>query len=281
MLSRLLLAAVAAAAAQAAAAAHCPPPLRSAVNATVDPAKVPWFWMVLDRRGGLSYTYVPKAMSTSLRTIMNAREAGKGGCRNRLRDRCAEVKKTPALRAENITRMTRFFVLRDPFERLLSAYHNSATNEFIHVGRCITPKDCTFEEFVNELARHKLEAGNLDFNEHFKPQVEIARFASMHYHYVFRMSCRAHVDCIYRGLLGTSLVQLNAREKCTPTAHRACSAPKPTRKADVIRAEDQFPPHVVRAFMTMYKEDVDVWKATECTGPHCDCTPTTADKLAL
>jgi hypothetical protein len=36
-----------------------PPPLCSAVNATVDPAKVPWFWMVLDRRGGLSFTYVP------------------------------------------------------------------------------------------------------------------------------------------------------------------------------------------------------------------------------
>jgi hypothetical protein len=53
-----------------AAAAHCPPPLCSAVNATVDPAKVPWFWMALDWRGGLSYTYVPKEIIAPRKLVM-------------------------------------------------------------------------------------------------------------------------------------------------------------------------------------------------------------------
>lgn len=243
-------------------AAACPPPLRSAAGATVLPQSAPWRWIAVDRSRALSYTFVPKVMCTSLRTIMNAHMKGRGGCKHA---RCAEVRTNPGLRKQaNLTELTRFVIIRDPFDRLVSAYHNSATNQYIHAGRCTSAQNCSFAEFVQAIAmKARRSGGSLDFNEHFKLQVDIAAFSSMRYHHVFRMTCPRHVECIYRGLLNSSQVHLNR---------------SPQR---VATFEKLFTSDVLRTFMSLYRRDVDLWRAAECVGPWCECTPSTADRLLV
>jgi hypothetical protein len=240
--------------------AVCPPPLPSAETATVLSRRAPWFWVVIDFARSLSYTCVPKVMCSSIRRIMNANA---GPCR--ARNRCAEVRRNHRLQQVNLTAVTRFVVMRDPFDRLVSAYYNSATNRFIFVGRCKTPKDCTFAEFVAALALEKRKRGNLNFNEHFMLQVDIAQFHSMHYHYILRMSCAKHLECIYKGLLNTT--QVHANKSARPTSEQAASK------------ESMFTPDVLRTVLELYQRDLDMWKLTECTGPSCECTPTTADRI--
>jgi hypothetical protein len=65
----------------------------------------------------LEYTFAPKVMCTSLRSIMNERMAGTCSGHN-----CSMYRFNPRLRKGfNLAAMTRFFIMCDPFERLVSA----------------------------------------------------------------------------------------------------------------------------------------------------------------
>lgn len=247
----------------------CPAPRQSAVGAAIDPAVVPWPFMVISLPRKVAVTGIPKVMISSVRSILN-REATENGCTQK---RCAEARRIPRLmRMANLTEFTRVVVIRDPLERLVSAYFNSDENEFIYAGRCRNTRRCTFEQFVEAIYAGRQVQGkwNTLKNEHFTPQAQIARFARMHYHYVLRMSSPEDLDCFFRNLLGAS-----SKVRVNRSAKGAAEDPF----VRLGRLRPLFTNHTVNRILSLYEEDLNVWAVSE--RPGAAHVPSLADVVPL
>jgi len=150
-------------------------------------------WKVVSKQRNLVVNYIPKVMCTSIRNAMNVME-----CHNKT-IRCAEAKTDRYIRSIDVSNMTRVIMFRDPFERARSAYLNSADSEFIYVPSCRSSWECTFAEWVDRIYRDPPAAF---VNNHSRPQVQIAQFDKMHYHYYLRMSSPIDQDFFWNVLLG-------------------------------------------------------------------------------
>lgn len=105
----------------------------------------------------------------------------------------------PFLRTINVSNMTRVVILRDPFERALSAYQNAATNKWISVPGCQGPQQCSFDVWVTRIYRYRQRAFR---NNHTRPQAQIAQVDRMHYHYYLRMSSPVDQEFFWHELVG-------------------------------------------------------------------------------
>lgn len=249
----------------------CPAPRRSALGARIDRAQVPWFNIIVSKKRKVAVTGIAKAMISSVRAIAN-REAAASGCKA---SRCAEARMNRSLQSEiEISAYTRAVMLRDPFERLASAYFDSADNPYIAVGACPSSRACSLDKFVSELW-HNWESARR--NEHFTPQAEHARMGAMRYHYVLRMSSAADIACLLEGLLGGSR---DTHANQSPGGGGSGGSARDRR--DKLRAlAGNFTPRAVERAARLYERDVALWRATE---PACDSRrahgPSLADMLA-
>jgi hypothetical protein len=167
------------------------------------------YWLVISKHLNLAVTIVPKVMCSSIRTVLNTLE-----CSNP-QDRCAEVRTNrKLLSTTNVSNMTRIAFVRDPFERALSAYRNSLHNRFIHISKCNTSRDCTFEEWVKQLAKRPQDSFA---NEHFLPQKRVLQLDQMQYDYIFRLSSASDQHFFWNNLCKRNeSVQVNTAQKEVP-----------------------------------------------------------------
>ena len=91
--------------------------------------------------------------------------------------RCAEARMNPSLKVNRTNYLveqnyTTVLVLRDPFERALSAYTNSDWNQMIYIdgSQCSDTKSCTFEEWVDALQLYLLRIQRQIMNQDLKQQ---------------------------------------------------------------------------------------------------------------
>ena len=174
------------------------------------------YWLVVSNIRKVATTIVPKVMCTSIRQSMND-----PNCKalNDTNLRCAEARTNSDVNNIDFDQnnYTTFVMIRDPFERAYSAYSNSVKNQFIHLEVCQNHTQCTFEEWVDELAngggnlsrnnknnttgsnKYELvvimpDENKLFRNEHFKAQTTIAQMDLMHYHYRLRLSSKIDVN---------------------------------------------------------------------------------------
>lgn len=160
----------------------------------------------------------------------------------------------------------------DPFERAYSAYSNAANNAHISIGKCphVKTVDCTFEEWVDELAADPTRAFQ---NEHFRPQVSIIQMSSLHYHYRLRMSSPVDRAFLWDRLLHTHELVANGSSKSQtpPLPHAATttttdggSSPSespPLAAATTVREKfDAIPPRTIDKLARLYHADLQLWK---------------------
>jgi hypothetical protein len=142
--------------------------------------------------------------------------------------------------------MTRVVFLRDPFERALSAYQNSIKNVFIYLNHCKNSTQCTFEEWVDELAATKEVRYKQEQGEHFLPQARMAQINQIHYHYYLRMS--SEVDQYF---FWHSLMQL----KHSVTKNRSAK-----NNSVSERFKKFFPNKTLQQLAEIYREDIELWE---------------------
>jgi len=117
--------------------------------------------------------------------------------------RCAEARRNGNLKKNKMAYLENdnydtVLLLRDPFERAISAYRNSNQNPHIYTKNCRNTTECTFDEWVEDLIHDPRNS-----NEHFVPQHKIAQFDSgIRYKYRLRMSSLTDLDFFFRDLLG-------------------------------------------------------------------------------
>ncbi|OEU11191.1 hypothetical protein FRACYDRAFT_246303 [Fragilariopsis cylindrus CCMP1102] len=127
--------------------------------------------------------------------------------------RCTEARRNPELRYNHSMYLTEdhyttVLIVRDPFERAYSAYKNSDSNTNIYLndggdGVCSNTTNCTFEVWVNKLIHFRQSKNSaVKNNEHFKPQIEIAQFHKIHYHYKLRMTSQIDLTFLFQDLMG-------------------------------------------------------------------------------
>jgi hypothetical protein len=153
----------------------------------------------------LPYT-LSKVMCSSVRDAFNSEC---GGGKN---PRCGEARKNKALDRLDLSTLTRVVILRDPFERVLSAYFNANTNRYIKIpGHCESARLCSLEIWVAHLARLSSPKKQLG-NEHFKQQTEVAQFDKMHYDYKLRLSSKIDQDFFWDELVKMEAVVKNTKK---------------------------------------------------------------------
>ena len=206
------------------------PPGRRARDHTHNP-----YWLVASAKMHLAVTIIPKVMSSSIRAALNTIECGNSSIR------CAETKRTHSV--PNVSNMTRVVFLRDPFERALSAYQNSIKNVHIFLQYCKNSTQCTFEEWVDELAAVKEWAFE---NEHFFPQSRIAQIYHMHYHYYLRLS-----SAVDHHFFWHSLVHLNY----TVMENRSAKS-----NSVLENFKKFFPTKTIQQLAEIYREDIELWE---------------------
>ena len=197
------------------------------------------YWLVVSQKLQLAITIVPKVMCSSIRNALNTLECGPGN------GRCAEVRTNKALRKVNLTQMTRVAVVRDPFERALSAYENSNRNRFIHINRCHNRNVCTFSEWVQELGKNQSETYK---NEHFLPQVNILQLQQMRYDYILRLSSPSDQHFFWNNLC--------KREHSI----KANVAHADTNQTTIYKGLEYFTPEIFQVLSKLYAKDLVLWK---------------------
>jgi len=209
------------------------------------------FWLVTSKTRKIAITIIPKVMCSTIRNTMSitiencTTKTNPGGVR------CAEARRSGQ---KNFTYMeeqnyTTILILRDPFERALSAYHNSGTNPHIYTQHCKSFKDCTFDRWVDDIVdqlKPKVppkRTNEFGGNEHFLPQTRIAQLDEMNYHYLLRMSSRQDLDFFF-GLLGLD------------------SIPEKKNKSKNSNKRTDMPNNrTMSKLASVYKEDLILWQS--------------------
>jgi len=219
----------------------------------VDRRKYRPFWLLVSQKRRLAVTFVPKVMCSSIRSALHKLE-----CKDdiqRTKFRCAEARKNSKLKRDMdlmMSNLTRVVILRDPFERLFSAYSNANNNPYIHLEDCQNKTQCTIVEWVDEMMRNKAFAFR---NEHFKPQAEIAQMHSMHYHYYLRLSSSIDQRFFWNELVGT---EAWVKNKSLPNSTSAGSTEKNGQK--VMEVFASLPKSTLDKIAALYKNDLILWQ---------------------
>jgi len=223
------------------------------------------FWLVASKTEQVAVTIIPKVMCSSIRCALNTIEcADRPGmtpellCDAQRGPRCAEARRNAAVRTANLANYTRVAFFRDPFERSYSAYTNSKTNVYIKTKKCPSSAQCTIDEWVRDIAQ---DTAYHFKNEHFKPQVSVAQFDKMHYHYLLRMSSVIDQNFFWKDLLHrTDRVVKNLSSSSSSSAKGKNGTT--TSSAAAVAANDKFQKigtETMELLATVYRDDLELW----------------------
>jgi hypothetical protein len=241
------------------------------------------FWLVVSHQHRIATTIIPKVMCTSIRTAINGAECQKEN------PRCSESRRNPRLLNELMLSLrssassssssnhyhhhnhpnhtiasksygeeeeeyTRVLIVRDPFERALSAYANSVTNPFIETQHCKSSAVCTFDEWVNDLPTA------MGSNEHFMSQTSVAQFSDMHYHYILRLSSPVDQDFFWNGLLKN---KKNAGDvvdgSTTTTAKKKANVSSKNTTGTIRDTYRALSTDTIQTLARLYSDDLKMW----------------------
>jgi len=214
------------------------------------------FWLVVSPKRKVAITIIPKVMCSTIRKVINydVEECASG-------TRCAEARRNRRLRVNHTMYLhddhykTVLFV-RDPFERALSAYHNSDVNTFIYTDNCKNTEQCSFEEWVDEVVNHKKSKDvRTRQNEHFKTQTEIAQFDQIEYAYKLRMSSKSDIMFFFRNLLGLK-DKIPAKTNESKNSHH----PSDKGKERASPSKLLYPQKTMDQLASFYKKDLELWQ---------------------
>lgn len=154
---------------------------------------------------------------------------------------------------DTMANAVRVLVMRDPYDRLLSAYYNSFEHPGIYVGNCCQVRNgacadnpdgskhyrsCSLKEFV-------IQIGKDISNDHVKPQVDASRFGVIYYHHIIRVSTIKDVECLF-ALIG---------EK-----YEGGHNESPNTSIDTEKKASYFDLEMTQIIREVYKDDVMLWK---------------------
>ena len=165
----------------------------------------------------------------------------------------------------HIANSTRVVLLRDPFDRLLSAFSNSKVHPGISVGYCCnnekidehftTPFSCVImdevkgpmhpcglKEFVLEMNKYGLS------NSHLAPQYESVNYAQMSYHYVLRINSKADEKCLWELL------------DMKPDGDHNQS---PNHNMELANKAKLFDDEMIEILNRLYEVDIMLWKTVK------------------
>jgi hypothetical protein len=198
-------------------------------------------------------------MCSSVRVAFNSE------CDGGPNPRCGEARRNKALNRLDLSTLTRVVILRDPFERVLSAYFNANTNRYIKIpGHCENARQCSFEVWVGHLAR--LSSPNKQFqNEHFRLQTEVAQFDQMHYDYKLRMSSKIDQDFFWNELVQMEAKVMNTSKNNTKTNTTTTSAGNQTATAPDVYAKVRgkfrgITNKTIVQIAAIYRDDLRMWE---------------------
>jgi hypothetical protein len=194
------------------------------------------YWKVVLKSKNLVVNYIPKVMCTSIRDAFNLKEC------NDTKSHCTQGKYSEQARTANVANMTRVVFLRDPFDRTLSAYRNSNENRWISVPGCSSRDECTFEKWVDIIAKDPKRAFR---NNHTRPQVDIAQFDKMHYHYYLRVSSEIDQRFFWNDLVQSGPYHSNSASDASATVEE---------KMKTIKNE------TLHKIAQVYKQDMIMWE---------------------
>ena len=208
-------------------------------------------FLVVSHKRKIAMTFFPKVMCSTIRFAMCVTL---DGCDTRTKpggERCCEARKNHKLRANKTLYLqeqnyTTALLLRDPFERALSAYYNSDTNVHIWTKNCKNFKVCTFEKWVDEILDQN-DAGNL--NEHFKLQSDLAQLGEIKYSHILRMSSKRDLLFLFQNLLGLEGVP---EKKNSSTNSKNSTA---TMLQPVLPDES-----IMNKLAKFYENDLELWQ---------------------
>ena len=170
---------------------------------------------------------IPKNGITSLRALLNSRCDRSTLCRPCRGQRCAEFKFNNkwSLKGQKLVAL-----FRDPFARLLSAYHDRLSNNYIRDDLPCGGVNLTFAEFVDHVHANWRRVSK---NEHFTPQTKLCQPERQKYFFV---GTNEDTEYVYMHLLGaTHILRLNAASKNT-----TATAANLTKISQMYRADYQF-----------------------------------------
>jgi hypothetical protein len=170
-----------------------------------------------------------------------------GNCHQRATNNCL-LSTDKAERRQRLMKATRIMIIRDPFDRALSAYFNSVNNTYIRVGVRCTAKTCSFLEWM----RH-LKNGGIYVNEHFWSQVRDSYFAQMHYDYVIRFGVKKDMECLYE------LLNATTRKHSNPSSNSELSLSEKLKL---------YTPEIVSIMVELYQLDLSVWRMAKMFSPY-------------
>lgn len=157
---------------------------------------------------------------------------------------------------DTIVNAKRVLVMRDPFDRLLSAYYNSFEHPGIYVGNCCQVKDgacadnkdgrknyksCSLKEFV-------LQIGRDTSNDHVQPQIDSSHYGMIYYHYIIRVSSLADVECLF-ALIGEQ--------------YEGGHNESPNTSIDVKEKAAYFDQEMAQVIRRVYSHDILLWKVIQ------------------
>lgn len=210
---------------------------KSASTETVaDMSLFPWYWSMYSTVHNIIIVAPAKAMHTTIRNVLNHKECSADT------PHCSEVKKNrdkfnDLFKLHIYNTATRVLIIRDPFERALSAYMNSIRNPYINVGSiCVSSMECTFEEWIQAI--NQLGAA---CNEHFYSITNISNYNMIKYHYVIVMNNKSERLFLWNMLNETIDNQFNI---------------SPNNQQDIQTKLSYFTPNVIKLLKLLYNDDI-------------------------
>ena len=117
-------------------------------------------------------------------------------------------------------------IMRDPMDRLQSAYRDLSHNPMIRITfynkrdyKCTNPFMCTFDQMVAVLHRQWKAKGqwDLSMNDHFLPQTLMLGIPEFQYDFVGLINSKGDVDFLFQTVVGLPPQKLNAYENVRET----------------------------------------------------------------
>lgn len=136
--------------------------------------------ILISHKYKIVFIYTPKCGCTTIKTLyflMENIKIDKSISIHRDQTKRKYIISDQILKDKKYDKYTKYFVTRDPYERLKSAYYQKIANKsMLHYDRSLSKEECilnlnngnlSMSEFVDVIMKSK--PGNLD--DHFKPQI--------------------------------------------------------------------------------------------------------------
>lgn len=231
-------------------------------SSSPDLSHINWYHVRYFANNNLAVTVPAKSMFSNIMDLSRRREDAQ--CYNKCdklppKDPVTKKLDNPSLALthgdliDTIVNAKRVLVMRDPFDRLLSAYYNSFEHPGIYAGNCCQVKkgtcadnvdgkkeykSCSLKEFIIQLSRDAS-------NDHMRSQIEASHFDVIYYHHIIRVSTMSDVECLF-ALLG---------EK-----YEGGHNESPNSSIDVAQKAGYFDLEMVEIMRTIYRNDILLWK---------------------